>query len=269
MTSSTRARHRPSEPGHSRDRTSKAPRRVSSDELAPKSRKGERTRASLIAAALRVFAERGYLNTKITDITAEAGIANGSFYNYFKDKKELLRSITTDFRDQLPHMLKAEWEGDVHPLVAIAKAVELYVRAYLSHQAVVAGILQASVVDETFAELWQETRAEGIGIAVRHLRQAQRLGFATDLDVELAASALCNLIEFSCYNWNSVKIDFPDRDVSEEEAIQALVTMALSCLGWGKECAEVDAYLKDLNARLGNPLKPRHRQSGGRRKKAS
>lgn len=61
------------------------------DELA------SRTRADLLTAAKRLFGERGYLDTKVTDIAAAAGRAVGSFYSHFRDKEQLL----TVLRDEL------------------------------------------------------------------------------------------------------------------------------------------------------------------------
>lgn len=58
---------------------------------APRSRghrKREKTRGQLIAAGLRVLAEKGEGLT-VSDIVAEADVSNGTFYNYFVDRDAL------------------------------------------------------------------------------------------------------------------------------------------------------------------------------------
>ncbi len=55
--------------------------------------KRERTRAALMDAAIEVVAEKGMEAAKISDMTAAAGLANGTFYNHFDSKDEILRAV--------------------------------------------------------------------------------------------------------------------------------------------------------------------------------
>lgn len=47
----------------------------------------------IIAAALKVFARRGIIGTKMSMIAAEAGISHGLLYHYFKSKEELFNTL--------------------------------------------------------------------------------------------------------------------------------------------------------------------------------
>src|SRR5216117_494440 len=50
-------------------------------------------REAILRAATRVFARNGYFNSKVADIAAAAGVADGTVYLYFKSKEEILHSI--------------------------------------------------------------------------------------------------------------------------------------------------------------------------------
>lgn len=57
-----------------------------------------RTRKSLMDAGLQLFAERPVDAVPIDDIVAAAGVAKGSFFNHFEDKKHFADAITTEIR---------------------------------------------------------------------------------------------------------------------------------------------------------------------------
>src|SRR5215468_10742690 len=50
-------------------------------------------REAILPAAIKVFAHKGFFNSKVADVAAEAGIADGTVYLYFKSKDEILHSI--------------------------------------------------------------------------------------------------------------------------------------------------------------------------------
>ncbi len=53
----------------------------------------ETTKNKLIESAIKIFAQKGYWKTKVSDIVKDAGHAQGTFYLYFKNKQDCLKKI--------------------------------------------------------------------------------------------------------------------------------------------------------------------------------
>jgi AcrR family transcriptional regulator len=58
-------------------------------------KKKARTRQRLVAAALDVIADRGEAFS-ISEVAERAGVSNGTFYNYFDDREDLLAAIVPE-----------------------------------------------------------------------------------------------------------------------------------------------------------------------------
>jgi AcrR family transcriptional regulator len=59
-------------------------------------RRRRQTRARLVRAAAALFARQGADNTRINEITDEADVGFGSFYNHFKSKEEIVEAVLTE-----------------------------------------------------------------------------------------------------------------------------------------------------------------------------
>ena len=55
--------------------------------------RAERRREQILAAAERVFAEKGYHEAGIADIAADLGIGHGTFYRYFDNKRDIAATL--------------------------------------------------------------------------------------------------------------------------------------------------------------------------------
>jgi TetR/AcrR family fatty acid metabolism transcriptional regulator len=69
-------------------------------------------RSIILEAALKTFVKRGYPETRVSEIANEAKVAEGTLYNYFKSKEELLLAlfdekwggIIDDIRKKISHL---------------------------------------------------------------------------------------------------------------------------------------------------------------------
>ncbi len=76
-------------------------------------KKGERRKQELLQIAYRMFINRGYDNTSIDDIIAEAGIAKGTYYYYFSSKEQTLEEVIGMMIDQEIEVASRVLEADI------------------------------------------------------------------------------------------------------------------------------------------------------------
>lgn len=126
-------------------------------------KKKERTRRHLIAAGLRVLGEKGQGLT-VSDVVAEAEVSNGTFYNYFADRDELLEELA---------------EHSVLSLAA-ATANEAIDDPARRFAAATMRMLQRASEDETWARVMLRLVSRpGSGVDMsRYLREDLEEGFA-------------------------------------------------------------------------------------------
>lgn len=94
-------------------------------QLSRRERKKRETRLSLMEAALRLFGENGYDATTVKDITDAAGVAKGTFFNYFETKEAILPAIAAHRLEQLDAVLTSREEAPASPVARIKLALRL------------------------------------------------------------------------------------------------------------------------------------------------
>jgi AcrR family transcriptional regulator len=90
--------------------------------------KRERTRTTIIEHALRVVAEKGFDLPTIDDFVSAAGVAKGTFYNYFDTRESLLVAVAAAVADKVDLQLLPSYAGSKDPARRIAVALRHFVR---------------------------------------------------------------------------------------------------------------------------------------------
>jgi AcrR family transcriptional regulator len=113
------------------------PRTERGAETMPRTERGRRTLRAILDAAAEEFGERGYRAAAIARIAQRAGVAIGSFYNYFDSKETVFRALVGDMSRQVreavvpvmlaaPDRLSAERDGIAAFIVFVRQHKALY-----------------------------------------------------------------------------------------------------------------------------------------------
>ena len=74
-------------------------------------RKKQRTRETIVTAALELFAERGYQQTTVAEIAEAAEVSKGTLFAYFPSKEEIVFADTAPLREELLRELQPPHGG--------------------------------------------------------------------------------------------------------------------------------------------------------------
>jgi AcrR family transcriptional regulator len=200
----------------------------------PRSARGLRTRAKLVAAARTVFERDGYLDSRVADISAEANTATGSFYTYFDSKEEIFAAVLAELQDDMLHQHIQEVVGNDDPAAVIEASNRAYLLVYQRNAKLMGLLEQVSTIDENFRDL-RRRRSHAFAERNAHtIRGLQARGLADpDLNPMLTATALSSMVSRVAYI-NYVLGD----EWKLEELVQELTRMWVNALGIPKSGAK-------------------------------
>ncbi|MEV0977910.1 helix-turn-helix domain-containing protein [Streptomyces sp. NPDC049915] len=165
-----------------------------------------RTRDALVAAARRIFERDGYLDARIVDIAAEAGVATGSFYTHFASKEDVFAAVLARLQDEMLHAgvsdggdgdgdggRKDLWRG-------VEGSNRAYLESYRRNAGLMAAMEQAAAVDPQFVGVRLERSRVFIDRSAAAIARLQQSGLADpELDPEITARALNAMVSRLAY----------------------------------------------------------------------
>jgi AcrR family transcriptional regulator len=186
-------------------------------------------RRLILRAAIHVFAEKGYHTCRVQDIAAEAGVAYGLVYHYFRSKEELLETI---FRRTWSRMLDAveEVERSMAPArQQLEQVAHIVLSAWLVDPDLVR-VLVREVARSPHLQDEVDEIANAFAALERIVIQGQTTGdLRTDINPRLAAWILYGALEEILTGWVYERLPAGEDDVAEAE--RTVVDLVYSGLG--------------------------------------
>lgn len=128
---------------------------------APKTARGARTRAKILAAAEDAFGSMGYHQAGVSDITRMAGVAQGTFYTYFASKEDTLRELVRDMGLKLRAHLASEVKNANNRIEAEGLGLKAFLQYVAANPSLYRVLQEAQFVDESIYREYYEAFGRG------------------------------------------------------------------------------------------------------------
>lgn len=190
--------------------------------------KDERRR-QLLEAAIKVFGDKGYHHSQISDIIAEVGVARGTFYLYYESKREIFDAVMTELFQTVRSQVKSlprDAAADIPD--QIRGNLQRITTLFLGRPWLVKLLFNESVgLDEELDERLRQFYGQLLDLIRRALKQGQEMGFVREGNIHVLATALLGLIKEVFYQ-ACLRTENPTSQEIVDELFQTIVQAVVS-----------------------------------------
>jgi TetR/AcrR family transcriptional regulator, mexJK operon transcriptional repressor len=202
------------------------------------SRRAQKTREQIRAAAQRLFLQQGYLATSTDAILAEAGIASKeTLYRHYASKEDLFADVLRHVTLEQPHFAAQLSQLPApHDLPALHRALTTLARELLvlmlqpEYQALVRMVMAEMSRFPQLGRLYRATVPErGLILLTALLRQAHENQIIADIDFDAVTHALLGgLLTYALFGMIFAGEDAPPPALDRADAVVDVIMRALA-----------------------------------------
>jgi AcrR family transcriptional regulator len=188
--------------------------------------KNQDTRYRILNAAINIFSQKGYHNTRMDEIVAAAETSKGGIYFHFPSKQDIFLGLVDEFADLLEGRIAEAIEQEDSGIRRVDAALNACLDTFREYRKLTKIFLvQAIGLGVVFEEKQQEIHDRFVEIIKKHLDQAIDEGDIAPLDTEIAAFAWMGALNEVVIRW--IHTGEPD----PERALPALRVFLLRSVG--------------------------------------
>ncbi|PWR21195.1 hypothetical protein DKG74_14410 [Zavarzinia aquatilis] len=165
-------------------------------------RRRQESRRRLLAAARKLFVERGYHATRPQDIAREAEVGNGTFYLHFADKRDIFLAFSEEACAEIEAAIIGPLTGPQPWNIRILDTLQAALAFEEGERKVIAAaLMDLSIIDPGPEEPTVRPRDRLAKLIAQSLQEGMDKGeIRGDVDPELIAHSLLGLVEQAAYH---------------------------------------------------------------------
>ncbi len=173
-------------------------------------------RERILEAAVRVFAQEGFYNAKVSQIAQVAGVADGTIYLYFKSKDELLISLFEDRMERINQNLREAIAAESNARDRLKRVIRLHLELVQQNRHMAEVVCVELRQSSKFIKEYANPKfAEFLRLIAGAVEGGQKAGeLRSDIDPQLVARSLFGALDEISLAWLVRGGKSPDKDLS-------------------------------------------------------
>jgi AcrR family transcriptional regulator len=155
--------------------------------------KAERTRATILNAALDLIWSNPFRDMTVSSLMASTGVSRSAFYQYFNDLHELMETLLDMLQQEIFEVAKPWLEGVGDPVTLLRETVAGLVHVCYQRGPFLRAITDAAVTDPHLENAWLQFLAEFDDAATARIEADQKKGLIPDFEARSVTYALNRL----------------------------------------------------------------------------
>jgi AcrR family transcriptional regulator len=155
--------------------------------------KAERTRATILNAALDLIWSHPFRDMTISSLMASTGVSRSAFYQYFNDLHELMETLLDMLQQEIFNVAKSWLEGVGDPVTLLRETLAGLVHVCYQRGPFLRAITDAAVTDPHLENAWLQFLAGFDDAATARIEADQKKGLIPDFEARPVAFALNRL----------------------------------------------------------------------------
>jgi TetR/AcrR family transcriptional regulator, repressor of fatR-cypB operon len=175
-------------------------------------------RQHLLECSLELFVNKGYFNTAIRDIIAESGVGTGTFYNYFIDKEDVLKTLLDGFAETIINGIKDYYVVEESISERFIETKRITMEIFSQNQKLSEIYSRVAGASEPIDQCIKAFEDKLIGFYARNIEYGIKKGVFKLIPVAPIAHSILATEKFLLYKWVVLK------DITKEEMIDMVVS---------------------------------------------
>lgn len=180
--------------------------------------KMQEKRAKILECALNLFAEKGYVNTPVRDIIDASGFGTGTFYKYFDNKEDVVKTLLEDFLEQIIASVNGYFKREQDLYLRFIETKRVMLEVFSQHEKLSELYCRVQGISDSIDQCLKSFDDRFLLFTSKNVQYGIKNGIFKDLPVIPVVSSTLAIIKYAVYKWVVLK------EISQEEMMEMVLS---------------------------------------------